>query len=288
MKIFLAEGRLGNQIFQYAFLKNVQKDNEKIIVAGFDELLNVFDIDDNTLAHISKTDKTIRGIVYRLVKPALYKLANLKIIGSIEVKYEKFFDIYKRESTEYSEVKGLFSNVVFVKLGFFQSEKFFDRSIVEKLKIKRLYLKEATDYLKPIESYYKVFVHIRRGDYKNYKVYGKNTLLPTSYYHRCIKWFLSNRQNCYFVFLSDEPEFVKEEFGYLENKTVSKKSYETDFAIMTLCNGAILSPSSFGWWGGYLMKNRDTIFAPRYWLGFESDTDYHSAPIADCMKEVSV
>lgn len=31
MIIFLADGRLGNQIFQYAFLKTISKKNETIV-----------------------------------------------------------------------------------------------------------------------------------------------------------------------------------------------------------------------------------------------------------------
>ena len=42
MKIFLADGRIGNQIFQYLFLKTIQDNNEKIIVSGFEELKEVF------------------------------------------------------------------------------------------------------------------------------------------------------------------------------------------------------------------------------------------------------
>ena len=46
MKIFLADGRLGNQIFQYVFLKTVQDNNENIIVSGFEDLSEVFKIND--------------------------------------------------------------------------------------------------------------------------------------------------------------------------------------------------------------------------------------------------
>jgi hypothetical protein len=57
---------------------------------------------------------------------------------------------------------------------------------------------------------------------------------------------------------------------------------------MTLCNSAILSPSSFGWWGSYLMKDRDIVFAPKYWLGFESKVEYHKNSIASFMEEMEI
>ena len=46
MKLFLADGRLGNQIFQYVFLKTNQKNDETIIVSGFEDLKEVFEIND--------------------------------------------------------------------------------------------------------------------------------------------------------------------------------------------------------------------------------------------------
>jgi hypothetical protein len=41
--IFLADGRIGNQIFQYLFLKTIQDKNEKIVISGFEELREIFD-----------------------------------------------------------------------------------------------------------------------------------------------------------------------------------------------------------------------------------------------------
>jgi hypothetical protein len=57
---------------------------------------------------------------------------------------------------------------------------------------------------------------------------------------------------------------------------------------MTQCKSAILSPSSFGWWGSYMMKERDIIFAPKYWLGFSSKIEYHEQGVPDYSKEIEV
>jgi hypothetical protein len=99
---------------------------------------------------------------------------------------------------------------------------------------------------------------------------------------------LQNRDNCYFIFLSDEVEFIEQEFKYLENKIISNNNFAVDFAIMTLCNSAILSPSSFSWWGSYLMQDRDTIFAPKYWLGFNSGVEYHKNSIPKYIEKICI
>ena len=89
MKIFFADGRLGNQIFQYVFLKTIQENNEKIMVSGFEDLKKIFEIDD--IVNLNKKNKWIRGVIYRILRPALNFLADREIISSISINYEKIF-----------------------------------------------------------------------------------------------------------------------------------------------------------------------------------------------------
>ena len=64
MLIFLAGGRIGNQIFQYVFLKTIQDNNEKIIVSGFEELKEVFEIND--FINLNKDNRWIRFFLFRI------------------------------------------------------------------------------------------------------------------------------------------------------------------------------------------------------------------------------
>ena len=285
---FLADGRLGNQIFQYVFLKSIQKNNEKIIVSGFDDLKEVFEIED--FISLPKKNKWLRIFLYRIVKPAMVFLANKKIISSIEVDHEIILEKYAREATTFKEKKGYFKFFTFVKSGFFQSEDFFNKKFTDTLKIKEKYLNEADCFLKNIpQNTYNIFVHIRRGDYKDYLVYGKSAQLPINYYENQIMWFLKNKSNCFFIFLSDDPEFIKEKFSHLSNKIISLNNhYGTDLSIMTKCKSAILSPSSFSWWGAYLMTEKDIILSPKYWLGFNSKEEYQKGASLSFSKEVNV
>ena len=123
MKIFLADGRIGNQIFQYLFLKTIQDNNEKIIVSGFEELREVFQLND--FININKNNRWIRALLFRICKPILNFLSNKIIISSIVIKHEKIFNNYNRESTTFDSIQGIVKRITFVKLGFFQSEIFF-------------------------------------------------------------------------------------------------------------------------------------------------------------------
>ena len=288
MKIFLADGRLGNQIFQYVFLKSKIKGNERIIASGFEELKEAFEIDG--VINLNKKNKWIKCFVFKVIKTTLMLLCGKKVISSINIAHEKVLDKYRRETASYSTEVGFLKNIVFVKPGFFQSENFFKKSAAEDLVIKQKYINKAVTFLKCIPNeYHKIFIHIRRGDYKDYTVYGKSALLPLTYFKKQIQWFLDNRQNCFFVFLSDEADFIQEEFKYIEDKLISSDNhFGTDLAIMTLCKSAILSPSSFGWWGSYLMAERDTVFVPKYWLGFNSKTEYQANATPSFSNEIQI
>lgn len=287
MKIFLAEGRLGNQIFQYMFLRTISRLNENLIVSGFDGFFEVFEV--KGVIRVG-TNKITKKIIYKILKPCLSGLARFKIISSVSIINEVICDVYERESLAYARTKGLLNKITLVKSGYFQSESFFDNKYAKTLKIKNKHIIQASNIIKIIpEDKILVYVHVRRGDYVSLKIYGRNTLLPIEYFHQKIKWFLEHKNNYYFIFLSDDFNFVKNEFGYLNNKLIShNQHYGVDLAIMTMCTNAILSPSSFGWWGSYLMSNRQIIFAPKYWLGFQSEIDHPSSPLPSYVTPVNI
>ena len=220
----------------------------------------------------------------------MYFLSDIKVISSITIKHDTILNNYSRESTTFDTIQGIVKRITFVKLGFFQSEIFFDKSLTNNLKFKEVYLITATELLNSIpNNCHKIFVHIRRNDYKNFTVCGQSTLLPMSFYKDQIEWFMQNRKDCFFIFLGDETKFLSEEFRYVENKIISSNlHYGTDLAIMTQCNSGILSPSSFGWWGSYMMEERDTVFAPKFWLGFRSKIEYQPQGVPSYSKEVEI
>jgi len=287
MIIYLGDGYIGNQIFQYVFLKTIQKHHESIIVSGFRNLKEVFVIND--IKNINQENRWV-GVILRIVRRVLLFLSDQKIISSITINREKILGKYEREAAAFSATDGMLKNITFVKPGFFQSESFFKEETVSKLQIKNKYTSEANRVLSGVSGdKYKIFIHIRRGDYKTFMVYGKSPLLPIDYYKDQISWFQKNKKDCFFIFLSDDTEFVKEEFEYIKNKLISTKNhFGTDLAIMTQCNGAILSPSSFGWWGSYLMKERDIVFAPKDWLGFGSGIEFPAKGAPSYAEEKSV
>jgi hypothetical protein len=262
---FFAQGRLGNQIFQYSFLKTIQQNNkEKIIVYGFDEIEGCFYVN---ILSICQRNRVANIIINKFIVKIFDVLANKNIISSYEQK-KKEIDGLLMNSTGYIYNKGILKNIKYIKLGFFQSESFFTKSNVPLLK--KDFFDQARSFLTPFDKKYKIFVHIRRGDYLKWSVLGNNPLLPIDYFKQQIDWFLKNKTGTHFVFLTDDVQFIENEFSYLANKQISTHCVGVDLAIMTLCNGAILSNSSLSWWGAYLMKDKDKVFMPKHWLGFKN------------------
>ena len=117
-------------------------------------------------------------------------------------------------------------------------------------------------------------------DYEKHNLLGKNLLLPIEYYHKLILSFLKNRKNVFLIFMGDDTEYIKHNFGGITESIISEDNQPAiDLHIASLCQGAILSPSSFGWWATYLMKEKDIVFAPKYWLGFNSKIEYQKGSI---------
>lgn len=268
MILFYGNGRLGNQIFQYAFISAIRRKNEILFLFNFESFFECFNIDRKNI-HIIKKNK----ITKYLLNPLLTYLSKFRIISNIV----QDVDQSGIDLPSYKEHKGLFNiRAIILNKGYFQSEAFFKQNIIYSLKINNKYLSKAISLIQTApKDATKIFVHIRRGDYLNISCLGIQGInLPISYYWDSINFFIKKYSNPYFFFISDDPKFAEETFKHIKNKYISTNNLYVDFAIMTLCDSAIISNSSFSWWGAYLMNTRNIVFAPKYWMGFKSKVEF--------------
>lgn len=266
MIIFIAPGgRLGNQIFQLAFLMSIARSGEICLLSKMEGALGLF-------LHGLRIVSIPKGFIYKLfdkilVPLAIKPLCRLHILGSIQ-----------EDDTGIRAQKGLIS-FVRVITGYFQSEAFIAQGVRQKLSLAPAAKERAREFITTLcvvaDPQKLVFVHIRRTDYLTYFVLGKeDPSLPLSYYRKTIQWFIDNVDKPFFIFVGDDSSYVREHFDWVADKIISPHDPQTDLAIMTYCSGAILSNSTLAWWGARFIVNPLKIFAPKYWLGWKSEQWY--------------
>jgi hypothetical protein len=163
----------------------------------------------------------------------------------------------------------------YVKTGFFQTEKLFDPNQIA-IKLKKPYIQKAKAIMKNLPIGEKVFIHIRRGDYLIESFMGKRGIdLPKSYYIQAISLIEKEVKEPFYVFLTDDPEFVECCFKDIKNKYVSTECLAIDLSLMTLCQYGISSNSSFSWWGAFLAEKKEIIIFPNYWYGWKQRIHSH-------------
>lgn len=114
-----------------------------------------------------------------------------------------------------------------------------------------------------------VSVHIRRGDYikeSNSISYPRYfyAICDEEYYEDAISLIQTKVENPFFVFFSDDIEYVREKYAELENKIIVEGQRDIeDLYFMTLCNHHVLANSTFSFWGAMLSKKSGVNVAPK-------------------------
>jgi hypothetical protein len=263
------EGRLGNQLFQNAFIVAVSK-----------KLNTGFFIDQYTERSVlEKYFKDIKGKSHGTI-PLLFNINGFKNIFNFHLRrayYKYLIWVNKFSSLEYNY--GSASNEITTQnntiyKGYFQSVSFFS-GFEELIRNTFILKKPFVDQFKDkYDSLYQnnniVTVHIRRTDYQNLpnlNLGGDDLTLPLEYYKKAIAKY--NGQNVHFVFISDDLDFVSQNFKEISNKTISTDTEIMDFQHLLNADSCIIANSTFSWWGAWLNnKPGKIIYAPRYFMGW--------------------
>lgn len=245
MPIIKIKGGLGNQMFQYAYGRQLQLKKHKKVV---------FD----TSFFEENTKDTSRLFLLDKFNINLSDFRNIKR-NKIQLFLNKYKDkILLRLIKDYS---------------FYQKEKYFidiQKHILKEFTLKDELSQEAkTIRERIIQVSNSVSIHIRRGDYINNKKYNKHHgVCGIDYYKNAINYIKQRIQNPIFFIFSDDITWVRQNFLienaiYVSNANI--KDYE-ELYLMSLCKNNIIANSTFSWWGAYLNKNENKIvIAPIKW-----------------------
>jgi len=237
------KGGLGNQMFQIAATVSLSIENN-----------------DNFGFQFDKCSTSYQGFAAPKYQKNFFR--NIPSIG--DYNFKKFYVEQKFSYVEIPYEKDLLLD------GYFQSEKYFEKN---KLFIKNLFyidenLKKLVTDKFNFDLSEVTTVHIRRGDYLNNPNF--HTVCEPDYYNKAINYIGEGK----FVFISDDIEWVKQNFKSNNFFYSDLGDDILDFMLLTLSKNNIISNSTFSWWGAYLNSNLITnVIAPKKWFGFLGPQD---------------
>lgn len=272
----LSQGRLGNQMFQYAFIYAASKKlNTPFFIINHNSL-HYFKLHQNLQKN--NTKNTFKYAALNFFKKSSIKLSRKTARTPIIwlKNWATYKNIYTWRNTTYGEnylLPCINNNILFD--GFFQSEDYFvhlKEEILQQFEIKPVYQQQFKSLKKHIFVKEVIALHIRRSDYiffGNDDIGGINVALPIDYYKKSLS-LIKNKENYNIIFISDDIEFVKNEFGNNFNYYYENNSEIIDFQLLMNANILIIANSTFSWWAAWLNKKDDKIiYAPNYFLGFK-------------------
>ena len=232
-------GRLGNQMFQYAALLGAA------FARGFE-----WKLQNNDSVELRK----------------VFKMKNARVLSEEDVSKLE----YRYEEPFFQYSPGVFiveDNTDF--FGYFQSPMYFSDSfefLMEDFEFLDHIKNAASSKMsmlhqgKPICS-----LHVRRGDYLIKQNYHPPCTID--YYKKAMQLVRqATSNNVTFLCFGDDLAWVEENIKEDDCIVVSGNSPEIDLCLMSMCNVHIIANSSFSWWGAMLGSFRNVI-APAQWFG---------------------
>lgn len=290
-------GRLGNQLFQYAFARMLKEQNPDQEIAfdwgdmvnshgeeGYVNSLQYFNIPsaNNTFA-ISDRMSILHKVFwkcYQLFSPKLvyHEMMEKKRYQEEWARVLSFFGMYFYDYGyhNYPLSKKWFLKDIYL-LGTFETEQYFKP-------IREILLKEISPIYPPKSDNKELYDHIlnknsvaisiRRGDFIREDEIGRvHNVCGEKYFWNAIKKMKTLVANPTFVFFSNDIEWVKQNYRIEDCDCCYESGHDEQWEVLRLmssCKHFIISNSTFHWWAQYLCENPNKIvIAPSRW--FNSD-----------------
>jgi hypothetical protein len=250
-------GGTGNQMFQYAFARNLSLKYNKTLKIDLSFL---------------KNKNMGLDFVYRD-----YSLNIFNIYEDFNIDENDFIKINEsRFEYEQNVLDMIHSNSDsnFLLNGYWQTSKYFkefekeirkDFTFRDEIENSNSYVKEM---LNDIKSKNSVLLNIRRTDYLNTNYHG---VMGKEYIDKSVKLIESKIKNPRYFLFSDDLDWCRENIK-LPNMTIVNHSYKGDrfsyyLQLMKNCKHFIIPNSSFAWWAAWLNQNESKIvIAPKQWF----------------------
>ncbi len=276
-------GRLGNNLFQYAFGRALAEKNNTSLV------LDASWFNQRTWPYVKPLHR-FPGFsegTARIVRPFSFgSRCLLKLTGKHHWEYAGK-PIIREEANDHSFDSSLLESPAdCVVFGYFQTPLYLEgieTQLRNELATENLGLEIGHEPLADkLRSPISVAVHVRRTDYIN----NPNlTLLDTSYYHRAMNLMRATVPGARFFIFSDDPLWCTSQFQ-LDDIEVCTHSDPfdplLDLHLMSLAGHHIIANSSYSWWAAWLGKKpMQQVMMPDSWFKNSIKAPVHEKKIDD-------
>jgi hypothetical protein len=234
-------GGLGNQMFQYAYARNLALVNDTDFY-----LDTTFYQNQGGVTHREFTLSKFPNLIMNLDIPQ-----SLPPLTTIT-------DNFIYDPNNIPKNNSLLN-------GYWQSEKYFKPS---KLKIIQDFAVDSETHKKLLTKYPDILgnnisLHIRRGDYLHQTDF--HPVQNIDYYEKALE--ILGKYDNIFIFSDDIP-WCKNNLNFTNMIFVEGNVDIEDLWLMSLCEKNIIVNSSFSWWGAYLnTSSTKMVVAPSTWFG---------------------
>ncbi|GAB6189645.1 alpha-1,2-fucosyltransferase [Marinitoga arctica] len=284
------KGGLGNQLFQYSFMRrlnliynfkvkadmtffeNIKNDNirvprifelnVKLEIATKKELENIFKFNNN---NNNNNNNNFKSLKYKF-------LITFEALFNRKYYFEKnrnFRNIDKIKNYTYFD-------------GYWQSWRYLEgieNFLKKEIKLKNEMSMKNKNYVEKISNEESVFIGVRRGDYVSSKKVKKHYgTFDESYYNKAIDVIKQGVKNPKFYVFSNDINWVKNNMRFNEKVIFREKEEQTtdleELFVLSSFKHAIIVNSTFYWWGAWLINNKNKIIiAPKKWFGDDTPID---------------
>ena len=301
MIYILQGGRCGNQLFNYAFARQIQYKypEQKICVCAsglekkqgeygsfWEDSLKHFNVSPYETWRGNDVDCLKQGTLSQRMAWNLWgivaKLDRRKITPfSSEVFKRKMFKMFSKSGVYYNIFDGAASYDIarhenYFVYGKFEDEKWFEEqhdNLCEELrpKVDKLPNAELMQQIKTLNS---VCVSLRNWtiDVTDQKNLTNRTICDAEYYRKAIQYMKNHVENPAFIVFSDDVEWGKQIVSSVAGDSVviaesNLNNVAEKLRYMSACKHFILANSTFSWWAQYLARNESKIVvSPSRWF----------------------
>jgi hypothetical protein len=255
--LFTIGGRTGNLLFQAAYALSKRRKGEWLVSVGFREIRLLLE-GPSTERWLNIETPCLRGFLERYCQPIAYRM--LVQTGAVASDYE---------NNDFWEIRPGRIRLLRIMKGYFQSSERHAPDLHSRMRLCRRLRDQARRHLEAVPvGKVPVFVHLRRSDKVGETIEGLQMHIPDHYYVSALAKLQEGRADLFYFILGDDPDHAEILFRDVSPKYVSRLSVEEDLALMSLCQGGVLSNSTLSWWGAFFSDSRIGYVAPKYWAGW--------------------